>query len=205
MADPIEQCQADRTRVTRVWKNAQLEAQKCKATLDKNPVSAKALGAPKTYADLAASFSQAWAAWAAELDCTASVADPSSWASLTLSGEDYAKAFIKLNDAVWSKAKAGKKAREAAKKAATPAEKPAVEAAQVAEAVAAKTENDAQVPTSIPTPDGTDLSKGVGKGEGSGSSNWMLWAGGALVLVGIIAVVRARSNSAQSRALPRRQ
>lgn len=202
MADPIQQCQADRTRVTKVWQNAQLEAQKCKATIDKNPAAAKALGAAESFRALAESFSQDWAAWAVQLDCTASVADSSAWASLSLSGEDYAKKFIKLNDAVWNKAKAKKKAREAEKKAAKPADKPAVEAAQKSEDAAAKVENDAKVPA-VTTPDGKDLSKGVGKGEGSSAVNWMLWGGVGLVGIGVVLFLRSRSRS--SNALARRQ
>ena len=206
MADTIQKCQEARTDVTAGWMKARDEALKCKATIDNNPVAAKAIGAPAEYAGITKNFSDEWAMWAQAYDCAgevnAATASP-YWSSLAQSAEGYRKAFIALNDAVWAEAKKKKKKRAADKKAAAPAEKPAVEAAQQQEDAAAKKENDAQVPATK-APDGTDLSKGVGKGEGSDSTSWMLWGGIGLVGIGLVLFL-ARSRSQSVNGLSRRR
>lgn len=164
-------CNAYRQEASLIFTDALELAKKAKGTIDKNPIAAKETGAAKTYAQYAKDFSYAWKVWSEKSGSDACVFSEASWGDIAQVGTSWRAKFKSLNDTVVTKAKEVDKRIRAEKNAAKAA----------ADAREAKTTNDVVAPVVV-APDGTDMSVGQG-GDTSSDMSWMLWAGGAAVLV----------------------
>jgi hypothetical protein len=164
-------CNAYRQESSLIWGNALELATKAKGTIDKNPIAAKETAAAKTYAQYAKDFSYAWKVWSEKSGSDACVFSEANWNDIAQVGTGWRAKFKSLNDTVVTKAKEVDKRIRAEKN----------DAKAAADASAAKTENDAVAPVVV-TPTGVDMSQGAG-GDTASDMSWMLWAGGAAVLV----------------------